>query len=195
MIDLKVGVRSEVVVENEREAVTTTTTTAMITATMMTTILHILELVVPLDATKAVDMVIVIDRRLGEAKDEGTYLPPMIFIDMEIVTIPMIGAAIVTSVAPKRRNEEVLLQKKKGAAGAIVNLRVVIICPRRGGIIEIVITTRLRLRREINKNTKTTLCNRLNNPVAEKTEIMGLKKMLSKKICRCHHLRQIHERL
>lgn len=194
MIDLKVGVRSEVVVENEREAVTTTAP-AMIAATMMTTILHIPELVIPLDATKAVNIVIAIDRRLGEAKDEGASLPPMIIIDMEIVTIPMIGAAIGTSVAPKRRNEEVLLPKKKGAAGAIVNLQVVIICPRRGGIIEIVIKTRLRLRREINKNITTTLRNRLNNPVAEKTEIMGLKKMLSKKIYRCHHLRQIHERL
>jgi len=96
-------------------------------------------------------MVITIDRRLGEAKDESISLHPMTIIDMEIVTRLRIRFAIATPAAPKRRNVEVLRPRRKSAAGAIVRLRVVIILPRRDGIIEIaiVITIYLRVLREI----------------------------------------------
>jgi len=106
-------------------------------------------------------MVMAIGRRLGEAKEESTFLRPMTTIEMEIVTIPMTGVAIATPAVPKRRNAEVLLRRRKNAAGTNASLRVVTIRPRRDGIIEIVSTINLRVPREISKNKKMALRNSL----------------------------------
>ena len=145
------------------------------------------------DEIKARGMVMDIDRRgetNGEANGGRTILHPTDIIDTEIAIVPMTGAAIASSAAPKRKNVEARRQKKKSTAGATASLLVVITPPRRDGItvteIEIATTILLRALSGRSKSKKTNL------RVGERTTIVNWIEISPKKTRRGRRLHRTH---